>query len=316
MERLRVGGPVGVLVALAILTGCGGTGTTASVPSAMMPSVVHHATSSSGDLLYVIRGHKHGAAVFVFSYPQRESIGSLSGLTKPTGLCSDTNGDVFVTEDGEVLEYSHGGTSPIQTLTAIGNYCAWDPLTGNLAVVGEGKVQIFSNATGSPEVYSDSPIGFSCVYDNQGNLFIVGLNSTGHPVLIRFANKQFTPITLSSRLYYMSDLQWDGKYLVIDDFDLTGTLYRVKVSGSEGTIESATSLNGEFYGNQAWLQGKTFISSVVTGRNVYRQIFYWSYPAGKLLKKFKPKGGGPIRAITISVAPSRKWTFTRTRVEK
>lgn len=53
MERLRVGRPVvGVLVAVAMLAGCGG-GATASVPIAMTPSVGHRATGTSGDLLYV-----------------------------------------------------------------------------------------------------------------------------------------------------------------------------------------------------------------------------------------------------------------------
>lgn len=308
MKRLSIDRQVaGTIIALALLAGCGGTVT----PTAAVSPIGRNGergssrtTTSSQNLMYVIRGHKHGAAVYMFSYPKDQRVGTLSGLTRPTGLCSDSNGNVFATEDGEVLEYAHGATIPIQTLSAIGNFCAWDPSTGDLAVVGQGKVQIFSNARGSPQVYANSEVHGSCIYDNGGNLFIDGLNATAQPVLIRFANKQFMTITLSTRLSYMDDLQWDGKYLVIDDFYQSGTLYRVAISGSRGTIEGSTSLNGEFYGNQAWLQGKTFLSSVVTGRNRYREISYWSYPGGKLIKKFKPKGGGPISSITVSVAPS------------
>lgn len=305
MGRLGYGRALGVGFAVVLLSGCGATvaPTTGAPMSRSGERGSIRTMTASQDLMYVIRGHKHGAAVYMFSYPQDQREGTLSGLTKPTGLCSDSNGDVFVTEDGEVLEYAHGATTPMQTLSAIGNFCSWDTSTGNLAVVGQGKLQIFSRATGSPKIYMNSKAQGSCTYDNEGNLFIEG-NSTAQPALIKFAHKRFTTITLSTEFSDIDDLQWDGKYVVIDDFSGSGTLYRIAVSGLRGTIAGSTSLNGEFYGNQAWLQGKTFISSVVTGRNRYREIAYWSYPSGKRIKKFKPKGGGPISSLTVSVAPS------------
>jgi hypothetical protein len=56
-----------------------------------------------------------------------------------------------------VVEYAHGGESPIKTLGTDGPGvgCAIDPVTGNLAVVnfeaGKGSdIQVWENASGTP----------------------------------------------------------------------------------------------------------------------------------------------------------------------
>jgi hypothetical protein len=291
------------------LAGCGG----ASMPQAAIVQSLAHKASSSGDLLYVGEAPHR---LHVLSYPEGKLVSILSISSKPQGLCSDTNGNVFVTEDsGAVVEYAHGGTSPINTLSARGAFsCSWDPSTGNLAVVEHPySIAIFKGAKGTPQTYTATNfVSFHyCAYDDKGNLFVTG--EENGPYLYALteldtASGSFTPITLKQRVDNLDDLQWDGKYLAIDDFDETGTIYRVQVSGSTGTIEATTSLNGaQFQGYPSWLINGTLISPIYTGYDTDSLIDFWAYPSGGNPKKKLPHrdfGGQRIFGVTVSVAPS------------
>ena len=81
-------------------------------------------------------------------YLSRRHAGrQLSDSNSPYGECVDKAGDVFVADFGgntgtpAILEYAHGGTKPIATLSDPGYYpesCSIDPTTGNLAVTNDG----------------------------------------------------------------------------------------------------------------------------------------------------------------------------------
>src|SRR6202042_651602 len=99
--------------------------------------------TSGGDLVYI---SSYANAVYVYSYPAGPLVGTLTGFNNPIGLCSDAKGNVWVTNasGGNIVEYAHGGTSPIATLQDSGQTpedCAVDPTTGNLAVA-----DLYSNA--------------------------------------------------------------------------------------------------------------------------------------------------------------------------
>jgi DNA-binding beta-propeller fold protein YncE len=106
------------------------------------------AEAKSEDLLYISVGRAQYGELRVFSYRTGKRVGSIAGLDAPFGLCADKSGNVFVANFGaqNVLEYAHGGASPIATLTDPGaspEACASDPNTGNLAVVessGSGPI--------------------------------------------------------------------------------------------------------------------------------------------------------------------------------
>ena len=78
--------------------------------------------------------------VYVYSFPDAKLQGTLTGLSFPTGECVDKAGDVWIVEEGpnEIVEYAHGGITPIATLTDPNNgpqACAVDAKdAGNLAV--------------------------------------------------------------------------------------------------------------------------------------------------------------------------------------
>jgi hypothetical protein len=271
--------------------------------------------SSGQDLLYVALGN---ANVFVYTYPDVELVGRLSGVVG--ALCSDRSGDVFVVEEHSVLEFAHGGTTPINTLNVGGRACSWDPTTGNLAVLQQSSASftIFPHVTGAPETYAYTGNEFvDCAYDNRGNLFFDrSVRSHSNTLLTEFLTKTatFKTITLNEQLSG-NGLQWDGKYLAMDYFPGFGmTVNRIQVSGSRGTVESTVFLRGyaRSYGYPSWIQDGTIIAALFIKRPSTRGhsdgMDFWAYPkGGQPEKKLLPrvfKGKGPIWGITVSVAPS------------
>ena len=148
MKLSNVCRALGLYAGVALLDGCG-IGATPSAawqplaPNAAQPVRPDRSPSwmapgaKKDDLLYV--SDVATADVYVYSYPQGALVGTLTGFTRPAGLCVDTAGDVYVTDlfAFQIVEYSHGGTAPIATLKDQRKEpgdCAFDPTTGNLAV--------------------------------------------------------------------------------------------------------------------------------------------------------------------------------------
>jgi DNA-binding beta-propeller fold protein YncE len=142
------------MAATAMLAACSTSAVPATGAHAAPPATRR---ASSGALLYVV-----GGGVYVISYPQGALVNTITGIDEPQGVCSDKNGNVFVTayRTENVLEYAHGGSSPIANLGDYGYYplgCAVDPTTGNLAVANQqsfnesgGNVAIYAKAQGKP----------------------------------------------------------------------------------------------------------------------------------------------------------------------
>ena len=134
-----------------------------------------------GALLYVTGGC---GGTCVLSYPRGKLVGQLNvGGGDNGGICTDAHSNVYISSSTSVVEYAHGGTSPIATFNLPGTGaagCSVDPTTGNLAVDFAGShdnIAIFLPGSDSPNVYeSNVADGFSCAYDNQGNLFAGGIN--------------------------------------------------------------------------------------------------------------------------------------------
>jgi len=186
------------LVALALCGGCAAGSATSGTfapagPGAIEPA--HQAGSwiapdaKKKKLLYVSSALTDD--VYVYSYSNQKLVGTLTGFKLPYGLCADKTGDVWIVDDGaqEIVEYKHGGTSPITTLSDPGEYpegCSVDPTTGNLAITnfysssGSGSVSIYAHASGEPTTYSDPSIANFrfCGYDDKGNLFADGANNS------------------------------------------------------------------------------------------------------------------------------------------
>jgi hypothetical protein len=261
-------------------------------------------------LLYV--SDYQNDAVYVFSFPAGELTGTLSGFAGPFGECTDTAGNVFIAnaKPPEVLEYAHGGTSPIATIKDPGQYpyaCSVDPTTGNLAVTNEysrnsspGSVAIYKNARGKPQLYRDSNFYymFFCGYDNAGNLFVDGQPApSGGFAFAELPRGQakLRDVSLNASIGFPGGVQWDGNYLAVGD-QISSTIYRFAIAGKVGTEVGSTQLGGSKQIVQFWKQG----AYVVGPDAIYFRVGIWKYPAGGSPVKFLSHSWGLPVAATVS----------------
>lgn len=315
-----------LVAVLSLSAGCAGAQTQGAVPLVSNATAVSKDVYS-GNLLYVSEDDQ--GAVEVFTDPGGQLVQTLT-ISGPWGLCSDSNGDVFIPSlaTDEILEYRHGAKRPFQILQAGGRAesCSVDPTTGNLAVVwydseAEG-VGIFPNASGSPTNYY-APWGsvfWYCGYDGSGNLFIDGEGQSqfkqpmwelpagsSQLLTIDFPHQQFDGGT---------EVQWDGQYITVQTS--YKTISRLAFSSQGGTLPDH--ITGNIVGvttyencvavGQSWIQGSTLIvpcESIFTKR---WGVHGYAYPqGGEPSKHFlhagkRLVGKGPFEGVTVSVPPS------------
>ena len=91
----------------------------------------------------------YNGGVNVYKYPSGKFVGSLTtGFDAPVSGCVDAKGDVYFANfyGGTVVEYAHGGTSPLKTYSGVGEPlgCAVDA-NGDLSVTSfdPGEVTVF-----------------------------------------------------------------------------------------------------------------------------------------------------------------------------
>jgi len=223
------------------------------------------------NLLYASSG---GAdEVGVYSYPAGNSVGKLTGFQSPAGLCADQAGNVWIVDSAsnKIVEYSHGAKKPESTLSPSGALnllgCSVDPTTGNLAITdlggpsGGGSVWIYLSAKGTAKNYQDSKLQFAyfCGYDDKGNLFVDGLNSSYAFAFVELpvGSGSLKSISLNQSVGFPGGVQWDGKYVAIGDqfykSGHTSVIYQISVSGSSGAVEGTTPLAGSCDVLQFWI---------------------------------------------------------------
>jgi uncharacterized repeat protein (TIGR03803 family) len=298
-----------LVLCVSVVTACGGV-SQGVVPAAraQADSPWIEANASSGDLLYV--ADQNDNEVRIYSYPGGQPVGKLTGFDGLAFMCTDTDGNVFIPNYGqhEILEYAHGGTTPIAKLqdsSATPYSCSFDSTTGNLAVanyVGPssgGSIAIYRHAKGRPETDS-GPGGKNvfCAYDDKGNLFIEAFGSGSESQPVVFAElprgtRVFKRPALDDIPVYPSGLQWDGTSMAIGTGTLRGPssgdtyIYRVRFSQGIGkTIGSTALVEGNTTTN-FFIEGGRI---VVTGGSPQTRVRFFSYPAG----------GSPTKTLTDS----------------
>jgi hypothetical protein len=294
-----------IFAATMSLAGCGG-GSSVTPSSPAQPQAFRHAgrerswmapTAKKKDLLYISDGVNDD--VYVYSYPGGKLEGTLTGFDSPAGECVDGSGNVFIAEftGQSVVEYAHGGTSPIATLSDTDGYplgCSIDPSTGNLAVTneqtsnyGHGDLAIYKDASGTPAIYNDSYIENYdfCGYDDKGNLFLNGYTgSVTFFAELPAGSSTIKQILLNKTLIDpYGEVQWDGTYITLGSEQTAsgpGLVNRIKVSGKRGKIEQTTVLTGSNFIFQEWIQG----TRVIGPDAVKLDVGIWDYPSGTPIK--------------------------------
>jgi hypothetical protein len=315
LTYLRFGGYAsGVCMAAVMLVGCGGSQPGGTVTQGLTQPLARGG-SSNGRLLYVVNGRN----LLVFSFPQGKLASKQPDIGSLRGACSDKDGNVFVVmlngSTDNVLEFAHGGTSPIATLTIPGraaNACAVDPQTNNLAVtfnpVSGSSVAIFSGESGTPQVYSTGSFGgFGyCGFDNKGNLFIdndIPSGSPGSPLVeFKGESQTFASIALNEKLELGGNLQWDGRYLAAGQTNTFGhSIYHIKISGTNGSAVGATVLGRKAWG-ETWIENGV-VAAATRSKSGGGGVTLYDYPSGILVKKLPSKDfqrNAAVFGLTVS----------------
>ncbi|MGB8908759.1 MAG: hypothetical protein WCC84_08430 [Candidatus Cybelea sp.] len=338
MKSLLAAPALGAAAALLIVAGCNGAGTQSQLaPSnTMQTNAMHsgmnpltHGPSPNfiggtpklhpkkgrswmlpqavpDNLWYV--ADTFASSIFIYSWRKLTQEGEITGLSEPYTFCVDKAQDVYIADFGlrEVLEYAHGGTTPIKTLSSDGYAiaCSVDPTTGNLAVVnfegypsGNGSVLVYTGATGTPTVYSAPNLDLYWLagYDPSGNLFVDGEDPSGVVSLAELpaGGSSFQAITMNVSLGFPGGVQWDGKYLDVGD-QSTNTIYQFTVSGSGATEQGSLSLTGDIDAFQFFVP--KFGSGKVNPQG--NRVIAADFGSGEANKFLYPAGGSPTKTIT------------------
>jgi hypothetical protein len=297
--------------AAAYIGGCSGLPAAPGGPASRMG-----ADANTKDLLYVT----NYTMVDVFSYPQGELEGELTGFSSASGSCTDSKANVYIADYNEntIVEYAHGGTQPIRTLRVPGSgpsSCAVDPGSGDLAVTVAGTVTgvgadlaIYRKAKGRPKIYADPAIsGYAyCAYDNAGNLFVDGTPASGYGYDFELAElprqaKSLEAVNLEGGVSWEGGLQWDGQYLVVGQ-PVRPEIQHYSISGGYGTLVGTTVLTGAYDARQFILAGKKAI--VVNLYYVHQYVAMWdllvfNYPGGNETQEILDSGT-PVGSVALS----------------
>jgi hypothetical protein len=331
---------LGIIAALAF-AGCGSQvaptgGATTGAAAATAPN---RPSSSGNDLLYASDFQRTDVDIFTYPEGALQATFNMPGDATASGVCSDANGDVFITAytgtvyfAGYVYEYQHGATTPSASLS-IGTYmpvaCAVDPTTGNLAVANfyynqteevTGNVAIFTGAQGQPSFFTDSAVLTyeSVTYDGQSNLYLLGSHDGVQNY--QFAElpagtSDFTNITVSGLPNGKKRpelVQWDGKYIALLGGRLYNgkhsdpVIYRVTTSGSIGSVVGTTKFRG--------LGDHLFAGFLIQGNQVvlndghlngHELLGIFKYPAGGKPTNTIKYGDSLLYSFAVSVGGSR-----------
>lgn len=296
----------------AILTACGSSQN--GTPVTVSQSRMHGASGSSG-LIYATFGC---GGTCVLSYPDGKLVGSLN--VGDAGACADSSGNVYIADKNNLLEFSHGGSTPIKTYSVpdgVVNACAIDSMTGDIAtIIFENtkyvyNLAIFALSTSTPTTYTVPTGAEYCGYDNHGNLFIDGYAEQGDQFNLYelpSGSGSFMQITVNPQIEERpGQVQWDGKYLAITApgvrYGLTA--YSLKLSGSNATVVHTIRFKGVTRtALQSWLTGnRIFVPYGTRGAGPRKtKVGVWEYPkGGKAIQSFGHFTKNPdFQAVTFS----------------
>jgi hypothetical protein len=296
-------------MAAMLLAGCGGL---QQAPEDTQPAFVTPSQSAmlpeakNESLLYVVGNYsEYPLIVYVFSYPSGKPVGKI--IKDVSGLCTDTHGNVYMTQSwysaSRILEYAHGGTQPIATLSD--SYtgpagCAVDPLTGNLAVQNteSGTTLIYAHARGKPKAYHNFLFSPAYVtYDDKGNLFTFGASFRAHVEELPKNGTTFVRILVGRSLGVPMGIQWDGKYLALgqgtENYN-DGVIRQFTVEKRRAIFKGSTRLS--VAANAFYIKGSTIAVTSSDGDVV--DIF--AYPGGSSMGSIS----GAVDTGTLVVSPA------------
>ena len=254
------------------------------------------------------------ADVYIYKLPSLKLVGTVTGFSQPQGECSDNKGNVWVTDASAqtIYELSHRGhlENELSDPTGYPVGCAWDPLTGSLAVMNifdtgsaGGVVLVYSHGSQQGQPYENSSQYFYNFggYDNNGNLFFDGRDADGSFMLSELpkgASSAHTVKLSGGTIYFPGMVEWDStkQYLIVGDQSCgnvyTSCVYTVKIGGKSGAITRRVDLSGfdggsvcdlvqgVQYNNQLAGSDDDFCNSTANSTDM------WSWPRGGVPSRY------------------------------
>jgi hypothetical protein len=267
-------------------------------------------------LLYSSDALTNEVYVYAVNGKNDTPLGELTGFDEPYGMCADKSGNVYITnmQGNDILEYAHGGTTAIKTLSdSYGNPggCSVNPKTGDLAVTnflgggsGYGSLVIYSGGSGSGTLINIGTyqVVYAPVYDSKGNLFFETMNDSNQQATVYElpnGGSSVVPLALPSgiTIHSPSGVTWDGKDVGITDEEYESGndegVYRLAVSGSSAKLVGQASYSDDCYYTFSIVVQPIVYKDRFIGGNFYCyyannfRLDYWNYKTG----------GSPIRYI-------------------
>lgn len=294
--------------AAAFLAGCGESrGQAPGVPPLQTAAKTGaRAQTTAGDLLYIAHEGasnytKHGV-ISILSYPGGMPVARIRHVAA-LGMCSDRSGNVwviaYVSGAFEMLEYAHGGTTPIAEIAMPKNFyaggCAVDPASGDLAVANErsgnpygGRIYVWAGARpGKPAVHKAPFVPEFVTYDDKGNIFAAGYPGGSDFWLVLGelpkGARELERIKLDKSTGVPGSIAWDGRRIAVGTggFPLKGTprIYRVRISGASGRVTGETVPRDPamYYRPIFSLLGDSVVSIAGSAGD---RVDVWPYPSG------------------------------------
>jgi len=273
------------------------------LPKARAATLVYAVDASTGD-------------VNVYDYANGQQVGTISGdfIVSAAG-CVDARGDVFLTAAGNVMEYAHGGTTPLRTYTPgrgtiVG--CSVDA-KGDLAISTSTPGGVVIYAKGNPEhsaTYSNSECEDQAAmgYDDKGDVIGAGKYDDVEVCAVLARARQETTLSTSGMtINSPNGTMWDGKYVAVSDEEagsereVTG-IYEATLSGSNLTSRHEVLLTDTCYRGYSSVLNPFILGTTNTPVNnrqgrvvVGVNSLCFESGSGGLEYWHYPKGGNPYK---------------------
>jgi len=248
------------------------------------------------------------ADVYIYKLPKLKLVATITGFSQPQGLCSDAKGNVWIadTNSRTIYELSHHGRleNELTDKTGFPVACAWDPSTGNLAVMNifgtssnSGAVLVYPPNSLTPSSYTNADQYYYNFggYDKSGNLFFDGRDAGGNFMLSELrkgsSSAQTVQVTRGT-IVFPGMVQWDTtkQDLVVGDQSCgspyESCLYALKIATNGATITGQTALQNQSGGPVCDLVQGALLNGAVAGsdfnfcNSTPSITALWPYPGG------------------------------------
>jgi len=311
------------LVSIATLVACSAAPSLQPQSPNVLPAA-HARASSHGSwmdpnakgqrLLYV--SDPENDSVYVYGASSNKLVGTLTQIVDPLGECVDAKSNVWIVDNDGLVEYAHGGTTPIGTISMYYLYygahpysCAIDPTTGDLAISiinryqgnDAGLILVCTSDTSCASYEEKDRVYFYFVsYDKNGNLWADGLKQTTNKFWfgMRPAGGQFQKMTLTGATISAPGglVNADGVFSVgAPGTSGNSIIYQVSASGTVTGTTQLSNANGCY---QFAIQGNAQSTRVTCPNSTGANVTKYNYPAGgSPVVTIKGKFAQPFAAV-------------------